>query len=410
VTVRAINGNGVVSEETSYGPVVIDDETPTPPGMLADGISMPSVTKPGSNTYNQATYDEIYVSARENADQVDPSTPQITLSWAPATDNHSGIHRYRVAVSTSSSSEVAFNEGEIYYVNATQNPELTVSGGDLNFEDEFYFHIMAEDRAGNQSDIITLDPVQIQDPTAPTAPEIIARANNGTLGFYLTKPAADPDTGIEEYHYIFVNHQTGALITNASGTISSSGGVTSSTAARTQSQQSIGGIGGAFTQNTTLSFRQLPTDNVPKGVPLRLRVVAVNGQGEVSRFAQSGVFFHDTTPPVEPSISVTQNDGKLDISVSSIYDPESGVRSAEYRVVNSSGSVVKSWAPLLTLSSVNHSSQSASKSWNYGSHDPGNLVVEVRIRNGNGMERVDTATPFIPIMTITQTQTFQWTY
>lgn len=377
LTVRAINGAGTKSETTSIGPIKIDETVPNQPGEISNSIELPSVSK-GSTTANQAVNSNY--TTYQNPPSPSPEDPFVTLRWNGSIDDESGLRRYHIVASENSDPDAAFITGSVQYRSANLRI-IALEEESVNFEDEFYFHIRAEDKAGNVSEALTLGPTLVTDPTAPTTPEIVARAIHSFVGFYLKKPAADPETDIQSYSYVFYNGNTGSVINSTAGSIGT---------------PAAGKLGEP-------TYVMLPASSLPKGVPLVIRVQAVNGQGETSRSADSGYIYHDTTPPLTPSLSVQQNGNYIDINVSNIHDPQSGVTQAQYRVLNG-GSVVKGWTNLIGISGVSRVEKSGSKSYYFGSGNMAGITVEVRIRNGNNMWTYESADPVLEVLSLEEQQ------
>ena len=368
VTVRAINGAGVKSESATKGPVRIDEKPPSMPGERSNSVGqVPTGTYGDSDIFHEAVRDDYRPML--NAPYYDKEEPLIRVSWDESEDEHSGIKHYKVVPSTYSDVQFAMLEDEIHiYTHGSGSifsyPSTHLTDENFNFEDEFYFHILAEDHAGNLSAPLTLGPVVISDPTSPTTPEIVARANKSEIGFYLKRPASDFESGVDHYYYEIVHSE-------GNGEPITTGELTS--------------IDDSFGHSPP--FITLSGDNVPEGVPLTIRVAAVNTQGTISRFGESGDIYFDTTPPEIPEVVVELNEGDIDINVSNIHDPESGITSVEYRVRDNQGNVLQDWKRMRDLQNFSRASDGErSATYTTGDLEAASHRVDVRVTNGNGME------------------------
>ncbi|MDZ7757107.1 hypothetical protein [Rhodohalobacter sp.] len=388
LSVRAVNGEDMISSVKEVGePIRFDGTPPVISSFSQQDISMPSKTGRG------ADYNEAVTSAPNYEDPLDYTerSPRITVDWDEASDDLSGVRRYRYIVSTSPDTSTAFANPE--FVDYTNNTREVITDSPVSFSREFYVYIQAEDYAGNLSeDVMVYGPIIAEDPTPPIHPKIAASYENGTPGFYLIRPSTDPETNIDGYE---VNFKTGLFSSYLNewkkADLSSSNKVA-------MFFYNLAAYADQTTTNTTATFVDLPDIDLPEGENLLMFVRSYNNQGTRSGFAMSHWFVYDTSPPQNPSVSLSRNGNNVTISASSIQDPESGVVKVEYKVEDTSATLshlktIKSWSDFINVTGSPKNALSGSRTVNISGRNYTDIKVYIRVTNTNGQQNTVTKVP-----------------
>jgi len=392
ITVRAINGAGNISEPKSIGPIMLDETAPTQPGTAANSFSHPSVELLGDS--------ETFYTVGASGYVIPKQTPakeqaEIEVHWSGSSVNAgSDIYRYKILVSEHSSYQNAEDDGEEFFSDDS-GTSYTIQTDRLDFDEEYFFYVMAEDYAGNLSEPVRLGPEMITDPTTPTVPHIVADVENGVLKVKLLKGSIDRESGIDHYIYTFKNEDSGLMLSDTGGTYDPSSSQSASPGSKRSSSSGQTGINGLSSTSSEPTSFALSTSNLPEGVPLRVVVLAVNEQGETSRPGESAPIIYDSSKPDVSDVKVWDNGDYLTIEVNNAEDPESGIVLAEYKVMNGS-QTVQSWTPIVNLYSPTFGNISGSKTFNLNGSSTDNYEVKFRFRNANGMEETITRTPVQP--------------
>ncbi|MDZ7720157.1 MAG: hypothetical protein U5K72_15185 [Balneolaceae bacterium] len=387
LSVRAVNGVGMTSSaEEMSTPIQYDGDLPTAPAISEDGITMPRI-KSGSEF--QSNFREAGPATPEYEDPPpkDVETPELTLNWSDASDSTSGVHRYEYAVSSDENSQAAFAKPN--EINTSYSSETTIEGDPLSFNQDSYIHIRAVDEAGNSGEASTIGPVTPEDPTRPWTPKIKASAKPGEIGFYLYRPSMDWETEVDRYEFTATEGLfSGDLLPWTEVNTSSANVGLLFYALAADQEKSMNG--------SDASFIEVPTEEIPEGTSLVLKVRTVNGQGLESETGWSGSVVFDNSPPENPSISLSQNGDEMTIGVSNIRDPESGISKVEYKVSSKNAmSFGAMWSNFITVNGVQESTLSGSITEDISNQSFLDLRVSIRITNGNGMQTTVSQTPTV---------------
>lgn len=388
LSVRAVNGADLTSSVKEVKePIRFDGTPPTIASFSQQDISMPSKTGRGADSHIAVT------SAPNFEDPLDYTerSSEITVDWNNASDNLSGVRRYRYIVSTSPDTSTAFANPE--FVDYTSNSQATISDWPVSFSDEFYVYVQAEDYAGNMSeDVMVYGPIIAEDPTPPIHPKVAASYKNGNPGFYLIRPSIDPETNIDGYEVNFKSGLFSSYLTEWTDVdFSSSNNLA-------MFFYNLAAYAGESINNTTATFVNLPDMDIPEGENLLMFVRSYNKQGTRSGLAMSYWFVYDTTPPQNPSVSLSKNGNDVTISASGIKDPESGVVKVEYKVIDTSIkssylNKIKAWSDFINVSGSPKNSLSGSRTVNISGHNYQDIKVYIRITNANGLQTTVTKVP-----------------
>lgn len=389
--VRAINGTGVKSEVAELSnPIKYDGDPPTAPDISPGDIQMPPLNRKQSN-YQESTST---VPDREDPPAVSEETPEISFQWSSATDEKSGIYGYEYTLSETADGSSAFSDPA--QVDSTTETSASVKGDPMDFNDEVYIHIRSIDKAGVYSDeIATHGPITPRDPTRPLTPKVMAAGKPGKIGVYLVRPSIDPETQVDHYEYTAMEgFYSGNLFSWRDLTLSSSSMVSSPI--MDNILYDYAAAGGSSNQGSSARFMEVPKEDLPEGEQVNLKIRAVNGQGAESGTGFSGPVVYDSSPPENPSISLSNSGDDMTIRVSNIHDPESGISKVEYIVSNpNSFSANMMWTSFMAVDGTERSTLGGSRTVDISGQNFLDMRVSIRITNGNGMQTTVSETPTV---------------
>lgn len=389
LSVRAVNGVGMKSEvEELRIPVQFDGNPPTAPEISPGDIQMPPLNRKKSD-FQESTST---IPDREDAPAVTEETPEISFQWSSATDEKSGIDGYEYTLSGREDGISAFED--MAQVEFTTETSASVKGDPMDFNDEVYIHIRSIDKAGVYSDEITTHgPVTPRDPTRPLTPKVMAAGKPGKVGVYLVRPSIDPETRVDHYEYTAMKgFFSGNLFSWRDLTLSSN--MVSSPILDDILYNSTA-TGGSSNQGSSASFMEVPKEDLPEGEQVNLKIRAVNGQGAESGIGFSGPVVYDSSPPENPSISLSVNGDDMTVRVSNIRDPESGISKVEYIVSNPNTVSSMVWSSFITVDGVEESALSGSRTLDISGQRFQDVSVSIRITNGNEMQTTVSETPAV---------------
>jgi large repetitive protein len=348
--------------------------------MVSNSVEMPAMESQGGGLLIGSVQT---VPEFSTLPSVTARVPEIRFRWGTSEAEMASTRRYHFLFSQEANGEFAFETAGPDDIRTTTLNNRLFRGGELNFTNEYYLHVMAESRSGMLSAPLTIGPVVPRDPTPPVRPDIRARAINANIGFYLTRPALDPETNITYEYSLGTSHHNTSL--RSYTTISDWGLALISGAWR-------GAALGELNWNNNLNpvHTTLPTTGLTNGQQLFIRLRARNSQGTLSAYTSSGPIIFDNTAPPVPSINATLDGSNLTVNMNNLRDPESGIRRVEYRVVNTStGSTIRNWTNVIDNSTPQMGTFSRSRSITVSSSlNPINIRVYVRVTNGNGLQTV----------------------
>jgi large repetitive protein len=415
VSVRAVNGAGLVSDVSHMSlPVKYD---PTPPSniqtdqsltqaqLVSQYLSGDNFTFVGSFFTTQvAVYDPIFESPNfENTINLQNlqnllSTnrkPKIGASWSQSTDSDSGIAYYEYVVTNSQS--VSSNDFETRGGTTTDLSVVIVGGAEseysdliYNFEDSVYLHVRAMNYAGSYSNTLTYE-LQPPDLSRPAAPVMRARPLNNEILLHVTYPSADPESGLKGYQYSIGTSPGSGNIRPfpSSGEVDINIGNEHAQSVLTFLQTMT------FTTyaNTDFLFPYIAisTSGLPTNQNLYFNYRTVNNQGGVSATRSSGPIVITNTPPQTPQISVSTMLSNINLTVSNIHDPVSGVTEVEYRVFDrNTGTALTDWSSFVSYDSAVFTPQQHTKLVSVGGkRAPSDINVSVRVRNVYGRTKTE---------------------
>ena len=394
LSVRAINGVDLVSEVREVAdPIRFDAEPPSAPLITDEDIVMPPVDGLLHITQAATTSDQQFV----DPSPMSVAEPMMTINWSGATDQLSGIHGYEYVITTDNDDEAAFmNLDDVVF---TSDTRASFSEAPLSFTDEIYVFVRSVDNAGNRSQTAAqVGPIVALDPTRPSIPVIRARGKPDGIGFHLIRPSLDWETDVARYEFTAGTHHSAENLFpwTPLGTYE---------VRQELLRYKMFAMHGQSATSLAAPYLKIPLDNIPVNTRLYLRLRSVNHQGTVSGTGHSGWVAHDTTPPLNPSVSLSRTGDSMTIEVGNIRDPQSGISRVEYRVVDTSYhddrlrsltprlANVVGWTDLFPIGHIQYGTLGGSQTVAIGDHDYQQLKVYVRVTNGNGMQTTVTRTP-----------------
>ncbi|PWN07629.1 hypothetical protein [Rhodohalobacter mucosus] len=390
VSVRVINGAGAVSDPFESPAAVIYDSTPpTDPGItfVAAPFIMPmylyGYTTPVDPVLE--TVPPLNISSDEKESWTDSATPKVNAYWSESTDSESGLMRYEYIITDSVAASI--EEFTPYAARETMDLQAEYFGPMLpDYDTEVFIHVRALNNAGMSSEIYSIGPLKARDTTGPNVGRMQAMIGYDRIGMYLTKLPYDPETDLLGIQY--------AVGTSPGATDIRSWPLNDSVDFEWnlfKSNALYSPILGY--KNTPDRHFEIPFNKLPVGPTFYISYRSVNGQGMKSGVRSTGPINLDETPPLAPTLSVRYNgtDDELNINVSGIDDPQSGIEKVEYSIQYPYyWMTLQSWTDMHTHTGIKHGSFSLSRDVSFSNGEietPTNITVKVRLTNGAGLQR-----------------------
>jgi large repetitive protein len=423
VSVRSYNGAGMVSTINQQShPVIYDDTPPTMPGQVYQALIVPLYILSGPPPVNDVvqTAPRTYWPGSEfinNWNQ--PSTPKIIkASWAASEDLQSGIHHYEYAVSR----YAEIRQSDFDEPFTTSDLTATVQSGSFphsdvtfNFGDERYIHVRAVNKAGTAGQARTFGPIPVKDPNGPTKPEVNAAKMQDFIRLYLSEGAWDPETKLKGYQFAVGTTPGGTDVKNWSpaGNVDFEYTDVQFYNYISKYRTSINGAPAPYLDIPLSDPSKPASSTFPVGPMLYFSLRGVNNQDMPSGYSVSGPINLDTTPPLTPTITMSNPSGNwLYAKVENIHDPESGFLKVEYKlerkVVSSTGLV--NWYTVTGydwITRINYTTPRmvASTANIYADIPSGislnDIRIKVRITNGAHLQGVTTKNYYVPTYNLT---------
>jgi endo-1,4-beta-D-glucanase Y len=278
--VKAINGEGLVSNIVHSNGIKVDNSVPSKPEVVDDG------------TY--AT-----------------SPSGLHAKWS-SSDDESGITEYWYAVSTDPNDpKIGDAENIVPWISAGTQTEITLSNLNLSDGKTYYFHIISKNGAGQLSEVAHSDGIKV-DTTAPSIPVVnCALEESGSLSqLHATWSSSDDESHITGYKYAISTDPNNPNV----------GNVLPWTSAGTDTEVII------------------PNFKLAGGKAYYFHVMAINGAGLESVGRSDGInkIIVDTSAPSDPSVTVSgtysASSSELEAVLSPSYDEESGITEYQYAI------------------------------------------------------------------------------
>ena len=403
VSVRATNGDGLVSPVTEADAVAYDATPPSTPGaqLFFHTIILPYYTYvPVASLANDVPGYTDYYFTNDNWLSVFQSTPlpEVKAGWQASSDPESGIRRYeldnsfdrdavdfgpqpRTTTSTQYTYRAAGREPYVYAEMLDNDFTARYTGAVTSYRDTVFVHVRAQNNARAYSDTETMARVP-RDPTGPIRPTIAARIDGANLRVYLTSPAYDFESGVAGLQYAAGSSAGSADLQPWTQGIAFPWSNSRSLAENFVPEDPDNCL---IACDQTRSSFTIPLKSLPQGVPFYLSMRAVNTQGSWSAPSAAGPITIDTSPPTIGGVTLTDNgDGTLTIRASNVSDPESGIQSVEYRLKDAfdyfNGTP---WSSLFTVYG-GKSAYSGQRTVSFSGISKTSLRVGVRATNGSG--------------------------
>lgn len=334
ISVRATNASGQVSEVHEHeNPIIFDGTPPSVPTVshLPQQAGTPPVAS-GLVLGASNVVPPLLHTIQDIETIKQPELPT-TLRFTDfsATDDDSGVLYFEYALSKEET--VPYNRFDTDDFGLHIEGLLTIEGSMLDpyfdeFNTDMWLHVRAVDVAGNKGEIATYGPFTSEDNSNPYPGELVAKLDPQDIKLYIQKVPYDPETDITGIQYAFVERSytfnaTGHIIDQQDEYIIDfpTGTDVNWEWDLLKSKSLINGTGGVS------RFISIPRAGLNIGNDFYIKYRSVNNRGLFSNQYETGPVNLDTTPPLEPIISVSANkdSGVITVNVSNIHDPESGV-------------------------------------------------------------------------------------
>jgi hypothetical protein len=344
VSVKALNGAGQWSTVGNSGALVVDA---TPP--VVDSIILPTVAPSPLPTTPAATGTSCTTTSQNFWQQPGTMTnwdgdysntygrgaiPSMVVNLPKIVDAESGISYLMWAVAPQAITAATMANGYYNWHNVDAYNGLpstiTVEGYELQYNNPYVLTVVAYNRANNTT-FMSSKTFSFTDQTPPKPPSFCADPgwNSGEFNIRVNEPAADGETPIAGYQ-IRITKSDGTVVRNFPAPGTYDFGTNSDI--RWGSQFTVSGI-------------QISVEG-----PLYMDIRAANKLGQLGRFTRSGPILVDTSPPPDPSVTMTVTEDnsfnyfnyggvsmRLKGTIVVTPDAQSGLSNVEYSVGTSPG-------------------------------------------------------------------------
>jgi hypothetical protein len=447
VSIRARNGAGLKTVYEHSNPVIYDGTPPSPPQRANNEVDEGATPSSSSGflptasvVHNPPSWSGMSPSAGQ------PTPPSLTVRWKAASDDTSGLRDYYEYVVTRDTPDkpfLKFSDNEALPkrktigssggvgVNEISNDldlggpkkpySKKITGNWLSYTDSVYVHVRATDKAGNKSDPLTIGPLLPTDPSFPRRATVHPMVVPDGVRLYVKRPSYDQESGIDGYKYKIENENTGNIVKSypsgdstdvrplcpqSSGLVMPAGMILQS-ADRPGPEEwmsSVNPMGCTPASNVnTAPYTLIQKDGLPTGVPLSLTLKAVNGQGRSTVITATNRFtLDDSAPTFSAEASRTTGSSDVQVSLTNVHDPETGIAGVEVRPAGTRGYYAR-WTEAAAPSNRPTSPQSytttTGQTRQATTTSPPDSV-KVRVTNGTGQQTVKTVSvmtfPSIP--------------
>ena len=412
-SVRVTNGEGLTKTSSLGIPLAYDPTPPSDPiGRLALSGSVYGFTWGNTNVFpiryrEVATSTPNYQPLTENFEQLlnridqNPNRPQIDFKWTPSIDRESGIKGYEYYISkdstiqtdefvgsvdteTTSESRRARDNGSI----AISDNEPMVSNyknGVIKDYGDHYIFVKAYNNADNSSGISRIGPFSATDPTKPDLPDMQVTERSNALRIHIIKNSLDPESDLKGYQYALGTSANSANLRNFASAASVDWEFSNYDAVFRGVNINFSLSGGS--SGPTQPTFDIDKADLPRGESIYVFFRAVSQQNMTSGIVACGPIYLDDTPPPTPSLSVTSGYmGGINMDLTDVNDPESGISKVIYKLSWTDNGVSKSSGYLTAFepSTAVRTSQSLDLFYAPGSYDEGSVKVDVKVYNGRG--------------------------
>jgi len=443
VSIRARNGAGLKTVYEHSNPVIYDGTPPSPPQRANNEVDEGATPSSSSGflptasvVHNPPSWSGMSPSAGQ------PTPPSLTVRWKAASDDTSGLRDYYEYVVTRDNPDKPFlkfsgndalpkrktvgSSGRSLQSLANASNvggpySQKITGNWLSYTDSVYVHVRATDKAGNKSDPLMIGPLLPTDPSLPRTAMVHPMVVPDGVRLYVRRPSYDQESGIDGYKYKIENENTGKTVksypsgdsTDVRPLCPQASGLVMQTAMTVQSAgrpgpeewtSSVNSLGCTPASNVnTAPYTLIQKDGLPTGVPLSLTLKAVNGQGRSTVIAATNRFtLDDSAPTFSAEASRTTGSSDVQVSLTNVHDPETGIAGVEVRPAGTRGYYAR-WTEAAAPSNRPTSPQSytttTGQTRQATTTSPPDSV-KVRVTNGTGQQTVKTVSvmtfPSIP--------------
>ena len=369
-------------------PVIYDDTPPTAPGapdgpiLLTSTIFTSTSVETNDLVNNPPDYFLNYMQQWAEIHQTDVDPGLGTVSWSASEDDLSGVSHYEYLVSASDSYSDAQFRNQAF---TTEDTGVTIVSGhgehenlDFNFDEQMYVHVRAVNHAGLTSDVYSIGPRYPHDPNPPGQPVVFGYNASGEIRAYITRRSYDAESGMKGHQFAVGTSPGGTDIRDWP-----------------DGDEVDFDVVDAIPTHATdeAPYVSYPKDELEEGQEIYITVRGINNQGTRSSRMATGPFILDSTPPDEPNMELSvASDGSLDVTLSDVRDPVSGVESVELLLIESSDgsqSLVESWHNI--YSPANPVTWNLTFNRNYtipDNHDISDVRVYARVTNAAGLQTI----------------------
>ncbi|WP_210512026.1 hypothetical protein [Natronogracilivirga saccharolytica] len=377
-------GIGVTKER----PVIYDDTPPTDPGPSGDlvltftqSFFQPSVDE-NPVIDNPPDYSLDFIQQLGEITNTDAVPELPSVAWSESEDDLSGIKHYEYLVTESDSySDAKFSEKGF----TTEDNEVSIVSGqgaheslDFDFTDKLHVHVRAVNNAGLTSEVYTIGPSYPHDPNPPSQPSVNGYKASNEIRAYITKRSYDAESGMKGHQFAVGSSPGGTDIRGWPDDDDMDFDV-------------VHAVPGHLSDEAP--YVSFDKDELPEGEDIYITVRGVNNQGTRSKMIATGPFIIDSNPPDEPEMELSiASDGSLDVSLSDVQDPVSGVESVELfinEISDGTSSVIEGWHTIYSPSTPQTWNLTFNRNYSIpDEHEISDVRVYARVTNAAGLQTI----------------------
>ncbi|TVQ71882.1 MAG: hypothetical protein EA363_05360, partial [Balneolaceae bacterium] len=399
VSARACNVSDHCIETSHQSPVVYDDVPPTTPTrgarMLAADYSVTQDTRLVDRTLvdvpllpeveplafvGRVPVYSLSMSEQERRMTQTDIRPSLgTVRWGASVDEQSGLWRYEYLVTPDEDvTDMHFAQGAF----TTQNTATVITSGEgahqnvaFDFMDERYVHVRAVNHARLASGIHRVGPLIAGDPTRPTRPVAVGKAEPSEIKIYFLERSYDPESGMKGHQYSI-------------GTSPGAADVRPWPADDVMDFTEASIIPRKASDTPHIS---VPVDNLPLRTDLYFNVRGVNGMDDKSHIGSTGPYYREWIRVYEPILTLNSRYGDyLDVKVDGLAtdDMLHDVARVEARVRYHDGTkstTMYDWQTIGGTETDGVKTKSVTSGFFIGDdHEMDNVTVDIRVTDSSG--------------------------
>ena len=403
VSARACNVSDHCIETSLQSPVVYDDVPPTTPTRgarmlaadynvtqdsrlvdrtLVDVPLLPEV-EPLAFVTTVPVYSLSMGEQERRMTQTDILPSLGTVRWGASADEQSGIWHYEYLVTPDENvTDMHFAQG----VFTTQNTAVVITSGEgahqnvvFDFLDERYVHVRAMNNARLASGIYTVGPLMAEDPTRPTRPVVVGKAEPSEIKIYFTERSYDPESGMKGHQY----------------SIGTSPGATDVRPWPGDDVMDFTDVSIIPRKASNTPHIAIPMGQLPFRANLYFNVRGVNGMNDKSHIASTGPYYREVIRVYEPVLTLDSRYGdylQVDVDGLAADDMLHDIARVEARVRYYDGEktiTMHDWETIGGTEMDGAKTKSVTSGFFIGDdHEMDNVTVDVRITDSSGFTTV----------------------